>query len=346
MMNSIIDAMLRYNRTVLTLLLALFGAGVYSWIILPKEAFPNVTFPSIYVSVFQNGISPEDAEDKILKPLEGELAGVDGLKTMTSTASQGYANVVLEFEAGFDDEKAEDDIRLAVDRAKPRLPADAEEPVVTPINLSEQPILVYGLTGPVPEKTLVEFAEDLKRDIETLPGVLEVVLAGDRERVIEVVIKPTTFESYNLDINQVASAITNANQLVVTGTTEASSGAFDIELPGELQGVSSLEDLPIVVDGNSIIRFSDIAEIRDTFKDASNYARVNGQPSVSISVSKRTGTNTLDVTARIKEVILAATSGTDIDAEDFTPADATDMELGSDAKSLENVVAEPSQGGA
>ena len=84
---------------------------------------------------------------------------------------------------------------------------------------------------------------------------------------------------YNLDLNQVASAITNANLLVVTGTTEASSGAFDIELPGELQGVKSLEDLPIVVDGNSIIRFSDIAEVRDTFKDASNYARVHGQPS-------------------------------------------------------------------
>ena len=161
MMNSIIDAMLRYNRTVLVLLLALMGSGVYSWIILPKEAFPNVTFPSIYVSVYQNGISPEDAEDELIKPLEGELSGVDGLKTMTSTASQGYANIVLEFEAGFDDEKAEDDIRLAVDRAKPKLPQDAEEPVVTPINLSEQPIIVYGLTGPVPEKTLVDFAKDL-----------------------------------------------------------------------------------------------------------------------------------------------------------------------------------------
>ena len=108
MMNAVIEAMLRYNRTVLTLLIALFGAGVYSWFILPKEAFPNVTFPSIYVSVYQNGISPEDAEDRLIKPLEGELAGVDGLKTMTSTASQGYANIVLEFEAGFDDEKAED----------------------------------------------------------------------------------------------------------------------------------------------------------------------------------------------------------------------------------------------
>ena len=94
MMNSIIEAMLRYNRTVLTLLLALFGAGIYSWIILPKEAFPNVTFPSIYVSIYQNGISPEDAEDKLIKPMEGELAGVDGLKTMTSTASQGYANKI------------------------------------------------------------------------------------------------------------------------------------------------------------------------------------------------------------------------------------------------------------
>ena len=95
----------------------------------------------------------------------------------------------------------------------------------------------------------------------------------------------------------------------------ASSGAFDIELPGELQGIRSIEELPIMVDGNSIIRFADIAEIRDTFKDASNFARVNGQPSVSISVSKRTGTNTLDVTARIKAVIEAATSDTEITAE-------------------------------
>ena len=318
MMNSIIDAMLRYNRTVLVLLLALMGSGIYSWIILPKEAFPNVTFPSIYVSVYQNGISPEDAEDELIKPLEGELSGVDGLKTMTSTASQGYANIVLEFEAGFDDEKAEDDIRLAVDRAKPKLPQDAEEPIVTPINLSEQPIIVYGLTGPVPEKTLVDFAKDLQRELENIPGVLEVDLAGDRERVIEVIIKPTTLENYNLDLNQISSAITNANLLVVTGTTEASSGAFDIELPGELQGVKSLEDLPIVVDGNSIIRFSDIAEVRDTFKDANNYARVNGQPSVSISVSKRTGTNTLEIAGRVKAVIAGATTGTEFEAEDIS----------------------------
>ena len=318
MMNSIIDAMLRYNRTVLVLLVALIGVGIYSWTILPKEAFPNVTFPSIYVSVYQNGISPEDAEDELIKPLETELSGVDGLKTMTSTASQGYANIVLEFEAGFDDEKAEDDIRLAVDRAKPKLPQDAEEPVVTPINLAEQPILVYGLTGPVPEATLVDFAKDLQRDLEGIPGVLEVALGGDRERVIEVIINPTTLENYDLDLNQIASAITNANLLVVTGTTEASSGAFDIELPGQLQGIKSLEDLPVVVDGNSIIRFSDIAEVRDTFKDANNYARVNGQPSVSISVSKRTGTNTLDIAGQVKAVIAAATAGTDVVAEDIS----------------------------
>ena len=186
----------------------------------------------------------------------------------------------------------------------------------------------------MPEKTLVDFAKDLQRELENIPGVLEVDLAGDRERVIEVIIKPTTLENYNLDLNQISSAITNANLLVVTGTTEASSGAFDIELPGELQGVKSLEDLPIVVDGNSIVRFSDIAEIRDTFKDANNYARVNGQPSVSISVSKRTGTNTLEIAGRVKAVIAAATAGTDFEAEDISEeAAAGEWTEGSDGAS-------------
>ena len=153
-MNSIIDAALDRSRMVLLILALILGAGVVSYLGIPKEAAPEVKIPIIYVSMTHDGISPTDAERLLVKPMEKELRSIEGIKEMRSTASEGHASVLLEFDAGFDSDQALVDVREKVDVAQGELPDETDEPTVTEINTSEFPVMVVTLSGGVPERTL------------------------------------------------------------------------------------------------------------------------------------------------------------------------------------------------
>ena len=180
-MNSIIDGAFDRTRTVLLFLCLVIVAGIVGYRSIPKESQPDIPIPVMYVSTTLEGISPEDSERLIVKPLETELASLSGLDELEGHAYEGFASVQLKFEAGFDADEALTDVKDAVDRAKPNLPAEAEEPVVTEINTSLFPVLTVVLSGPIPERTLVDLANDLKDDVEAAPGVLEVDIGGDRD---------------------------------------------------------------------------------------------------------------------------------------------------------------------
>ena len=182
-MNRIIDAALSHSRTVLATLLLVLLAGSYAYWSVPKEAEPDVNIPVLYVNIHHEGISPEDAERLLIKPIEKELRDIEGAKEMRSTAFLGGANVLLEFEAGFDVDIAMADVRAKVDLAKPELPEDADEPTVHEINLSLFPVLVVTLSGAVPERTLLRLARDLQDRIEGINSVLSAQIGGDREMI-------------------------------------------------------------------------------------------------------------------------------------------------------------------
>ncbi|MBL8673140.1 MAG: efflux RND transporter permease subunit, partial [Alphaproteobacteria bacterium] len=207
-MNAIIDWSLSRSRAVLACLAVLMAAGIYAYAKIPKESDPDVHIPLIYVNLALEGIQPEDAERLLLRPAEIELKSVEGIKEMRSNAFEGGAYVVLEFDAGFDAKKALDDVREKVDRVKPKLPAEAEEPRVTEINLSLLPVLVVTLSGDVPERSLVRLARALKDSIESLPAVLEAKLVGNREESVEIIIDPLAAESYGLSADDVATLLT------------------------------------------------------------------------------------------------------------------------------------------
>jgi len=148
--NAVINAALERSRTTLSALLLILIAGTVAYINIPKESDPDVNIPQIYVSLNHEGISPEDAERLLLRPMEQELRSIEGVKEMRSTAYEGGANIVLEFDAGFDADTALDDVREKVDIAKPDLPEDTDEPTVNEINISLFPVLVVTLSGEVP----------------------------------------------------------------------------------------------------------------------------------------------------------------------------------------------------
>ena len=179
---------IKQRRSVMTMMVVMLLAGIVAYITVPKEANPDIDVPVFYISVLQQGISPEDAERLLVRPLETKLRGLDGLKEITGIANEGHAGIVLEFSIDFDKDEALADVRDKVDQAKAELPADAEEPQIFEMNFSLVPTIIVVLSGDVPERTLYANARRLKDQIEAIPSVLEAKLAGHREEQLEVVI--------------------------------------------------------------------------------------------------------------------------------------------------------------
>ena len=304
-MNAIIDAALSHARTVITGLVLLLIAGIVAYWGMPKESDPDINIPIIYVSMSLEGIAPEDAERLLLRPMEQELRQIEGVKEMRSTAYQGGGNVVLEFGAGFDADKALADVRAQVDLARPELPEDAEEPTVNEVNLGLFPVLVVSLSGDVPERTLLTLARRLQDKLEGLSSVLEADISGDREEVVELIIDPLLMESYGLNADDISGLVGRSNRLVAAGTMDTGLGRFAIKVPGLFEEADDILGMPLKVSGEAVVRVGDIAELRSTYKDPESYARINGQPAIGLEISKRTGENIIETIEQVRATVEA-----------------------------------------
>lgn len=306
-MLNVLEAIIRRPRSVLTIMIVMVAAGIFSYVTVPKEANPDIDVPIFYISIPQEGISPEDAERLLVKPMEKELRGLEGLKELTAIAGQGHAGIIIEFNIDIDHDAAGADVREKVDQAKAELPGGAEEPVVNEINMSLFPVLVVTLSGDVPERSLYRHARSLKDEIEALPGVLEANLAGHREELLEVLIDPTKLESYNITQAELVQAVTRNNRLIAAGSMDTGQGRFNIKVPGLFETRKDIYGLPIKVSGDAVVTLSDVAEIRRTFKDASSFSRFNGKPAIAIQVIKRIGANIVATNKEVRKVVADAT---------------------------------------
>jgi multidrug efflux pump len=301
----IFAAMNRSRTTILTLIFLIIG-GIAAFQAIPKEANPDITIPMIYISMTLDGISPEDSERLLIRPLEQELRSLEGVKEMRSTASEGHASVMLEFDAGFDPDTALQDVRENVDTARSKLPQEADEPRVNEINVSLFPVLSIGLSGPLSERELVTIARSLQDAIEGIPEVLEVEIGGDREDLLEVVVDPQVLESYGVDYNTLGQLVARNNQLVAAGSLDTGAGRMTMKVPGVIETIEDVMAMPIKVDGDTVITFSDVAMLQRTFKDPLGFARINGEPALVLEVSKRTGANIIETVEQVKGLIKAA----------------------------------------
>ena len=301
-MRTLIDAAFDRSKVAQLLFLFLLAVGSLAYIAIPKESNPEIPIPVVYVSASVDGISPQDAEDVLAQPMEAEFASLTGLKTMTATASEGRASVQLEFEPGFDADTALDDVREAADKVEGELPSDATI-VVTEINTALFPILTVVLSGPVPERTLNALADDLQDDIESLAGVLEVDVGGKRTELLEVLIDPTVFETYNITFDELINSITANNQLIAAGAIESEAGRVVLKVPGLIENLEDVMELPILVRGQTVVTFADVATIRRTFVDPTGFARIDGQPALALEIKKRVGANIIETVAEVREVI-------------------------------------------
>ncbi|WP_306030264.1 efflux RND transporter permease subunit [Stappia sp. MMSF_3263] len=306
-MISMLEGVLRRPRTVLTLMVVMVAAGVMAYIGVPKEADPDIDIPVFYVSVSQQGISPEDAERLLARPMETALRGLDGLKEITTISAESHLGVILEFDIDFDKDKALADVRDKVDQAKAELPAEAEEPTIVETNFALQPTIFVALSGEVPERTLYRHARRLKDQVEAVPTVLSADLSGHREELLEVVIDAMKLESYQVTQQELLTSLSQNNQLVPAGFLDNGRGRFNVKVPGLVETAEDVYSLPIKQSGEGVVTLGDIAEVHRTFKDAETYTRVNGHPAITLNVVKRKGTNIIENNAAVREVVETAT---------------------------------------
>ncbi|OBT17260.1 acriflavin resistance protein [Vibrio sp. UCD-FRSSP16_10] len=306
-MYAIIEAALSRSRTVLTLLVMLIIAGVYTYITIPKESSPDITIPIIYVSVGHQGISPLDAERMLVRPIEQELRSIEGVKKMTSIASEGHGSVTLEFVAGSNLDKAMTDVREAVDLVKSKLPDGSDDPTVNEVTLaSEQPVLSVALYGTVPERTIVQIGRQIQDKLESYKQILEVDIAGDREDIVEVVVDPLLMESYGLDQGDIYNLIAASNRVVAAGFVDTGYGRFSVKVPSVFSSLKDVLELPVKVDGKQVITFGDVASVRRSFRDPESFARLNGESAVVLDVKKRAGENIIESVNIVKAVLAEA----------------------------------------
>ncbi|MCB9947339.1 MAG: efflux RND transporter permease subunit [Rhodospirillaceae bacterium] len=302
-MTPLINAALGRSRTVILTLVLILVAGTYAYVTIPKESNPDINIPIIYVSMSLDGISPEDAERLLVRPMEEELRSIEGVKEMTASAYEGGANVVMEFDAGFDVDRALTDVREAVDLVRPDLPDEVDEPTVHEVNFSLFPVIVVTLSGDVPERTLVRLGRRLRDRLETIPSVLEVAIGGNRDEVVELVIDPILVESYGLNAAEVIERVSRSNRLVAAGNLDTGLGRFSVKVPGLFESLRDILDLPVSVDGDAVVTIGDVAGVRRTFKDPAGFARIDGQPAVVLEVSKRTGENVIETIAAVRAAV-------------------------------------------
>ena len=301
-MFNFITAAISRSRAVLTILVALLLGGVSSYVSLPREADPDIPIPYIYVGVVLPGIAPADAERLIVKPMELELRTLTGVKEMKAIAAQNFGAVILEFDVSFDKDQALVDVREKMDQVRSEFPEEAEEPDVREFNAGLFPVIMVNLTSPGSERELFRHANMLKDELSGMSSVLEAKLIGHREEVLEVIIDPRAMENYNITAEELYATLSRNNQLVPAGNMDNGSGRFSLSVPGLIESESDISALAIKTQGDAVVRLSDIADIRRSFKDPDIFARYNGTPTISIEVTKRLGANVVDTTREVREI--------------------------------------------
>ena len=304
-MNNLIDAAINRTRTTLLVMMMVVLGGVAARLLIPIESDPDVEVPVFMVVAIHEGISPEDAERLLVKPLEVEMRTVEGVHEVRAFAYQGTARVVVEFDASYDLDQALLDVRAAVDRAKPEFPSTAEEPFILEQSAADFPILQVNLVGDedVPERLVYNLAQEIRRDVKALPDVLEAEMHGHREELLEVVIDPVRLDAYQVSSEQLLNTVIRNNRLIAAGSLDTGTGRIAVKVPSLIETAADVFDLPVKTNGDTVVTLADVADIRRTFKDRQRYARVNGKNSISLDVRKRAGANVVDTVAQVKAVV-------------------------------------------
>ncbi|MBC6608583.1 efflux RND transporter permease subunit [Hymenobacter sp. BT188] len=293
------------NKTsvyIITLLLCV--AGVFAYIKLGKEKFPDIVIPRIIVATVYPGTSPTDIENLVTRQLEKEIKSVNGVKKINSTSNQDYAIVDVEFSSDVDVQYAKQLIKDAVDKASSELPSDLPTPpTVQEVNLSELPIMNINLAGNLSVIQLKKFADDFQDKIEALPEITRVDIVGALEQQVNVDVDLNKLRASRLGFTDIQRAIAGENITISGGSIDVGNQKRAVRVAGQYVRAADIADIQIKNLNGSAVRLGDIATVEDAFKERESYARLDGKPAITLNVVKRQGENLIDASDKIKQII-------------------------------------------
>ncbi len=319
---SLTEFSVRHHAAVLVLCVGLLLVGIHSYLTLPRENFPDIEVPHVFVTTVLDGANPTDVEISVTIPLETELDGVEGMKEMRSSSFEGMSMISIEFFPEVGNMVALQRVRDRIDIAKAELPAEAEEPVVKEFSFSDIPILIYNLVGgdQVSRSELHDLGEKLQDQMKLIPGVLDVETFGGRERQVLIEVDPNRLHYFNLSLASVQEVLRGTNRNVSAGTSESGRSRIVMRVPGEFKTPGEIFELVIgTTPDNTPIYVRDVATVRFDFEDETTRSRsydfsdggygggvnkyVQPMHSVSLHIKKRSGENTLDVVSSAQRII-------------------------------------------
>lgn len=294
------------NRTaiyIITIIITL--TGIMAYINIPKESFPDISLPNIYVSVVYPGTSPKDMENLVVRHIEKECKGISGVKKIKSNALQDYCSIVIEFNSDVKIEDAKRKVKDAVDRARNDLPQDLpNEPDIIEVNFSDLPIMAVNLSGDYDLAKLKRYADEAKDKIESLKEVKEVKLIGELEREIQINVDMLKLQSSGLTMSDIERAVKYENMTVPGGSVLMSDGTRrSLSVSGEFTNVDQIKNLVVNSINGAPIYLKDIAEVVDSYKEQESYARLNHKNVITLSIIKRSGENLIDASDKIVSVV-------------------------------------------
>ena len=293
------------NRTsiyILTVIITLAGLSTYNS--LPKENFPDIVVPQIFVSTIYPGTSPADMENLVVKPLEKQMKGLNGVKKVSSTSQQDFSNIIVEFNTNVDVAVAKQRVKDAVDKARNDLPTDLpNDPNVQDINFSDIPIMFVNIAGDYPLDRLKGYADDLKDRIESMKEISRVDIIGALEREIQVNVDMYKAQAALVSMRDIENAIRYENLTISGGTVPMDGMRRSISVKGEFKNVEAIRNIVVLSTEGAPLYLRDIADVRDDYKEQESYARLYGKNVITLNVVKRAGENLIEASDKIKVIV-------------------------------------------
>src|SRR4051812_27712438 len=295
------------NKTFIYLIMLIVSLiGIYQFVTLPKEQFPDIVIPTIYVQTIYVGNSPKDIENLVTRPIEKQIKGITGVKInkLNSTSVQDYSAITVEFNTDVKIDEAIQKVRDAVDKAKKDLPTDlTQDPNVMEVSLSDIPIMYVNLSGDYDMVRLKDYADNLQDRLEELPEITRVDIVGAPEREFQINVDNYKMQSANITFDDIANAVSRENMDISGGLLEVGEMKRNLQLKGQLKTAFDLQKIIIRNTAGAPIYLKDIAEIKDTVRERESYARLNGKNVVTLNIVKRAGENLIETSDKVKKVV-------------------------------------------
>lgn len=294
------------KTTVYLMMLIVTLIGLYKFVTLPKEQFPDIVIPTIYVQTIYVGNSPRDIENLVTRPIEKQIKGITGakIKKFTSTSQQDYSAIIVEFDTEVKTDIALQKVKDAMDKAKQDLPTDlTQEPTAQEVNLSDQPIMYVNLSGDYDMTRLKKFADDLKDKLEEIPQINRIDLVGAPEREFQINVDNFRMQSAGITFDDIAMAVSRENMDISGGQLDVGNMKRNLQLKGQFHTSYDIEKVILRNTGGYPIYLKDIAVIKDTTKDAESFARLDGKNVVTLNIIKRSGENLIETSEAVQKVV-------------------------------------------